>query len=246
MWRRRGAVHEDREFGQAVEVGLDELLGTDDEGMEDDRDLGTDDGSREVDADLAAYEEWREDEPDMAGASFGAAFFGWLVASGTAVLLVALVSAVCTLIGWDKLADWSAGEASTGWLLVGAWIVLVLSMGIGAFSGGYASARMVPSHRERQGLSVWFFSWCAAGLLAGLGYMADRKYDLVARIDWPSLPIAEADRMPAALVALVAILLVTLVGSVLGGAAAGHSGAVYTQWTGGRSVQPRRRQTAER
>jgi hypothetical protein len=49
--------------------------------------------------------------------------------------------------------------------------------------------------------------------------VADRKYDLVVRIDWPSLPIAAADRTAAAVVALVAILLVTLVGAVLGGSA---------------------------
>jgi hypothetical protein len=231
MVRRRGAVYGDRESDQVIEVGLDELFGTDSEGVEDDPDLSTDDGSLQDDADLGvpegsrddkpglAYDEWREDESDLASASLSAAFFGWLVASGTAVLLVALVSGICTLIGWQKLADWSGSRASTGWPFVGAWIVLVLAVGIGAYSGGYASGRMVPSHGGRQGLGVWFFSWCAAGLIAGLGYLADRKYDLVARIDWPTLPIAEADRMQAAVVALVAILLVTLVGAVLGGAA---------------------------
>jgi hypothetical protein len=42
--RRRGAVYGDSEYDQVIEVGLDELLGTDDEGMEDDGALGTDDG----------------------------------------------------------------------------------------------------------------------------------------------------------------------------------------------------------
>jgi hypothetical protein len=221
MMRRRGAVHGDRE-SEVIEVGLDELLRTGYKGADDDPAPGPDDddadpGTDEDDADTS--DEWRANEPDLAGASFGVAFFGWLVAGGTAVLLLALVSAVGALIGGDKLADWSESEAGTGRLHVGAWIVLVLSMGIGAFSGGYASGRMVPSHGVRQGLGVWFFSWGAAGLMAGLGYVADRKYDLVSRIDWPSLPIAEADRTAAALVALVALLLVTLLGAVWGGAA---------------------------
>ncbi len=224
MMRRRGAVHGDRE-SEVIEVGLDELLRTGYEGAEDDPDEGqsgrnqTGDPDTDDDAaDPGTFDEWRAEQPDRAGASFGAAFFGWLVASGTAILLLALVSVVGALIGWEKLADWSESDA-TGWLHVGAWIVLVLSMGIGGFSGGYAAGRMVPSHGERQGVGVWFFSWGAAGLIVGLGYVADRKYDLAARIDWPSLPIAEADRTAAALVALVAILLVTLVGAVLGGAA---------------------------
>jgi hypothetical protein len=214
MMRRRGAVHGDRE-SDVIEVGLDELLRTGDEGAGDDPDPGSD----EDDADPGTIDEWRADEPGLAGASFGAAFFGWLVAGGTAVLLLALVSAVAALIGWDKLADRTESDAGTGWLHVGAWIVLVLSMGVAAFSGGYASGRMVPSHGRRQGVGVWLFSWGAAGLIVGLGHVADRKYDLVARIDWPSLPIAEADRTAAALVALVAILLVTLVGAVSGGSA---------------------------
>ena len=234
MLRRRGTVYGDSEFDQVIEVGLDELLGIDDEGhdeggdegTEDDRDLVTDAGVRDDDAGPDEYDDWREDEPDLAGASFGAAFFGWLVASGTVVLLLALVSGVCSLIGWDELADWPASGAGAGWLLVGAWFVLVLSMGIGAFAGGYASARMVPSHGGRQGLDAWLFSWCAAGVIAGLAYLVDRKYDLVARIDWQSLPIAESDRTPAALVALVAIMLVTLVSSVLGGASADRSRGV--------------------
>ena len=214
MVRRRGAVYGDSESDQAIEVGLDELFGTDDDGMEDDPVLETDEAVRANDADS---DEWRETEPDRPGASIGAAFFGWLVASGTAVLLLAWVGAVCTVIGWDKL--WSGSDAGARWQLVGAWIVLVLSMGIGAFSGGYAGGRMVPAHGWQQGLGVWLFGWCAAGLIAGLGYLANRRYDLVARIDWPSLPVAEGNRTAAVLVALVAILLVTLLGAVLGGAA---------------------------
>jgi hypothetical protein len=162
---------------------------------------------------------WRADQPEQAGASFGVAFFGWLVAGGTVVLLLAFLGAAGTLLGWDKLADWSAGRVSTAWLLVGAWVVLVLTMGIGAFAGGYVGGRMVPSHGARQGLGVWFFGWGAVGLIVGLGYLADRKYDLLARIDWPTVPIAEADRTTTALLALVAILLVTLVGAVWGGIA---------------------------
>ncbi|NIK58420.1 hypothetical protein [Kribbella shirazensis] len=210
-----------------IEVGLDELFRFGSEDEDEDEDEDADAGSEsdyaqpvddEDDAEPDAVEQWRADEPEPAGASFGAAFFGWLVAGSSAVLLVALVSAVGALIGWDKVASWSESRAGGGWVYVGAWIVLVVSTGVGAFLGGYTSGRMVPSQGGRQGLDVWVFSWCASVLILGLGYVADRQYHLAAGVDWPSLPIAEADRTVAVLVALAALLLVTLVGSVLGGA----------------------------
>jgi hypothetical protein len=225
MWHRRGAVYADRESGQVIEVGLDELFGIEAEGLEDegleddDVEVGTVERHLDNDADLSIGDEWREDEPDVVGGAFSAAFFGWLVAGSTVVLLVSLLGVVCSLIGWDRIADWSETDAGMRRLLVGAWILLVLTIGLGAFSGGYASGRMVRSHGGRQGLGVWFFSWIAGGLIVALGLVADRKYDLTARIDWPSLTIAEPDRRLLALVALVAILLVTLVGTLLGGAA---------------------------
>ncbi|MEV0788019.1 hypothetical protein [Kribbella sp. NPDC050459] len=222
MFRRR-----DKESDRVVEVGLDELLwpGASTE-EEPDADAADEPAGERVAGDQRISErragergagERRVGEPAAApvqpGASFGVAFFGWLVASGTSVLLLALVAAVGTVIGWDELADWSRD-----WLFVGLWALLVLSLAIGAFSGGYAAARMVPSQGTRQGLEVWLFSWCAAAVLGGLGYFANRQYDLVARVDWPSVPVAEPDRGLAAVIATAAILLVTLVGAVLGGA----------------------------
>ncbi|HWD83172.1 MAG TPA: hypothetical protein VG497_29935 [Kribbella sp.] len=200
MLRRRDTVHRNRRSEQ-VQVGLDELfwpgVSTVDEG---DVDIPED----------AAEEDENEREP--AGATFGVAFFGWLVASGTSVLLLALVGAVCAWIGWERLQDWASG-----WFFVGLWTLLIVSLGIGAFSGGYAGGRMVPAHGARQGLEVWFFSWCAAAVLATLGYLAVRHQELMANIDWPTVPVAEADRTRAALIAASAILLITLIGAVLGG-----------------------------
>lgn len=230
MVRRRSAVHRDRE-PEVVEVGLDELFWPQDDRadaepqdaeLEDeelqDEEPGANEPSDDED-DPVGYAEWgdeerRDDETEVAGASFGVAFFGWLVASGTAVLLMALVAAVGAVIGWDRVAGWS----KSGWFLVGVWTVLVLSLGVGAYSGGYAGGRMVPCHGGRQGLGVWFFGWSAVGLLAGVSYLAYREHELVASIDWAAIPVAEPDRARAALIALAAILLVTLVGAVLGGA----------------------------
>jgi hypothetical protein len=208
MMRQRGAVHRDP---KVIEVGLDELLQAGYERAQ----RHPDPDSDEDDADRGVVDEWRADE---AGVSFGVAFFGWLVAGGIVVLLLASVGAVGTLIGWDRLAGWE-------WAYVTAWIVVVVSLGIGAFSGGYAGGRMVPAHGGRQGLDVWLLSWGATALIVGLGYVAVHQYSVVARIDLTSLPIAETDRTAAALVGLAAIVLVTLVSAVVGGAAGSRCSA---------------------
>jgi hypothetical protein len=208
MMRQRGAVHRDP---KVIEVGLDELLQAGYERAQ----RHPDPDSDEDDADRGVVDEWRADE---AGVSFGVAFFGWLVAGGIVVLLLASVGAVGTLIGWDRLAGWE-------WVYVTAWIVVVVSLGIGAFSGGYAGGRMVPAHGGRQGLDVWLLSWGATALIVGLGYVAVHQYSVVARINWTSLPIAETDRTAAALVGLAAIVLVTLVSAVVGGAAGSRCSA---------------------
>ncbi|GAA1120303.1 hypothetical protein GCM10009630_17560 [Kribbella jejuensis] len=202
MLRRRDTVHRNRRSEQ-VQVGLDELFWPG---------VSTVDES-DVDIPNDAAEDPKEPEP--AGATLGVAFFGWLVASGTSVLLMALVGAVCAWIGWEKVQDWASG-----WFFVGLWALLVVSLGIGAFSGGYAGGRMVPAHGARQGLEVWLFSWCAAAVLAGVGYLAVRHQQLVANIEWPTLPVPASDRTRAALLASTAVLLITLIGAVLGGTSA--------------------------
>src|SRR6187397_2525808 len=106
MFRRR-----DKESDRVVEVGLDELLwpgaSTEDEP---DADAADEPAGERVAGEQRISErragergagdrgagERRVGEPAAApvqpGASFGVAFFGWLVASGTSVLLLALVA----------------------------------------------------------------------------------------------------------------------------------------------------------
>jgi hypothetical protein len=55
-------------------------------------------------------------------------------------------------------------------------------------------------------------------VLTGLGYLANREYGLVTSVDWSAIPVAAPDRTRAALIGIAAVLLVTLVGAVLGGA----------------------------
>ena len=79
------------------------------------------------------------------GFKFGSAFFGWLTAMGTAVLLTALVAAVGAAIGLSSgTVDAAAADAAqntTAAGIVGA-IALGLVLLIAYFAGGYVAGRM--------------------------------------------------------------------------------------------------------
>ncbi|WP_432945605.1 hypothetical protein ACQPXM_05995 [Kribbella sp. CA-253562] len=153
------------------------------------------------------------------GATFGAAFFGWLVASSIAILTAALLGLAGTLIGWSELAAWLEAQAGTTGPAIASALVLVVIVALAAFTGGYAAGRMVLSHGGRQGLGVWFCSLAAVLLASASAYFADRRYDLVSRVDWSTLPIVDGDWVTVGLTTLGAALLLTAVAAVAGGAA---------------------------
>jgi hypothetical protein len=80
------------------------------------------------------------------GIKFGVAFFGWLAATGMAVLLTALLSAIGIGVGLTAETDpnqvaQQATESATAVGLVSA-IVLALIVFVSYFCGGYVAGRM--------------------------------------------------------------------------------------------------------
>src|SRR4051794_27117257 len=87
------------------------------------------------------------EKSEFGGMKFGSAFFGWLTATGTAVLLTALVAAAGAAVGLgtsggsaDKAVDQANKNASTVGI-VGA-IALVVVLFVAYFCGGYVAGRM--------------------------------------------------------------------------------------------------------
>jgi hypothetical protein len=83
---------------------------------------------------------------EFGGVKIGAAFFGWLAALGTAVLLAALLAATGAAIGLgiidnpEAAADEAAANAETlSW--IGA-IALLVVLFVAYFCGGYVAGRM--------------------------------------------------------------------------------------------------------
>jgi MFS family permease len=152
------------------------------------------------------------------GIKWGAAFFGWLSANGLAVLLVALLSAAGVALGLaDGLdtADEAAAQAET--VGIGGAIAVLVVLFLAYLAGGYVAGRMARFDGVRQGVATWLIGLVVVLLLAAAGALLGAEYNVLQQLNLPRIPIDEGTATTAGIVTLVAILLVTLLGAVLGG-----------------------------
>ena len=155
------------------------------------------------------------------GIKWGAAFFGWLSANGLAVILVALLSAAGVALGLangvstDEAADEAIQQADTVGLsgAIGVLVVLFLAY----LAGGYVAGRMARFDGARQGAATWLIGLIVVVLLAAAGAILGAQYNVLQQLNLPRIPIEEGTATTAGIITLVAILLVTLLGAVLGG-----------------------------
>ncbi|HEY8752100.1 MAG TPA: hypothetical protein VIM40_00415 [Arthrobacter sp.] len=167
----------------------------------------------------------REKE-QFGGIKVGSAFFGWLTATGMAVLLTAFVAAAGTAVGLanntsvDEAVNQVATNGAVG--LVGI-IVLLVILFVSYYSGGYVAGRMARFNGARQGLMVWIWALIAAVVVALLGLIAGQKFNVLANLNsFPRIPVNEGDLTFTGIIAAVAVALIALVGAVLGGLAGMH------------------------
>jgi hypothetical protein len=153
------------------------------------------------------------------GISWGSAFFGWLSANGFAVLLLALLSALGVAFGLTagvQDAQSATDQAATG-LGLGAGIALLVALFLAYLAGGYVAGRMARFDGAKQGVAVWVIGLLVVLLLALAGLVFGSQYNVLSRLDLPRIPIDEGTATTAGIIALVAVLVVTLVAAVLGG-----------------------------
>lgn len=158
------------------------------------------------------------------GVKVGSAFFGWLTATGTAVLLTGLLAAVGTAVGFATetpaadAAD-SAGSSAQTAGLVGAIVLLVVLL-IAYFCGGYVAGRMARFNGVKQGIAVWVWALVIAVVVAVLGLIAGDRFDVVSQLSTlPQLPVSTSDLTTGGIVALLAVAATSLIGAILGGLA---------------------------
>lgn len=178
------------------------------------RDMETEDAQTE--AALSREELLREREAtarrSFGGINWGACFYGWLVALAVTVLLGGIASAVAAGSGVDLNLHHIARS-----LTIGAAITLAVVMLIGYFAGGYVAGRMTRFDGALQGVGVWVVALVVMAIAGGVGAVFGSQYNVMNRINLPSVGFSSHQLGWAALAAGVVALLLMLVGAVLGG-----------------------------
>jgi hypothetical protein len=152
------------------------------------------------------------------GIQWGAAFFGWLSANGLAVILIALLSAAGVALGLAQglnTADEATEQAET--LGLGGGIAILVALFLGYLAGGYVAGRMARFDGARQGLATWLIGLIVVLALAAVGVLLGAQYNVLSQLNLPRIPIEEGTATTAGVITLVAILVVTLLGAVIGG-----------------------------
>ncbi len=158
------------------------------------------------------------------GIKFGSAFFGWLTATGMAVLLIALLAAagvafgVATNTTVDQATQVTQNNTGTAQTvgLVGAITLLVVLL-LAYYCGGYVAGRMARFNGIRQGLAVWLWGVAMALVIAAIAAIAGTQYDVFARLNLPRLPVNEGQVTAVGAIVIGAAILTALIGALLGG-----------------------------
>jgi len=179
-----------------------------------DRHAGREGAVRERAADPGVVQQRQRDE--YGGFNIGAAFFGWLVAVGIAVLLTALLSAAGAAIGLTELSE-SEAKSHAGTISIVGGILLIVVLALSYYAGGYVAGRMSRFDGGRQGLSVWIMGLLVTVALAVLGAIAGSEWNLFSQVNLPRIPIDEGSLATGGAITLVLILLATLVAAIAGG-----------------------------
>jgi MFS family permease len=166
----------------------------------------------------------RREKERFGGMKFGSAFFGWLTATGTAIILTALVASTGTAIGLGNgatagdVADAASSNADTVGLIGGILVAVILL--IAYYCGGYVAGRMARFDGVKQGVAVWLWAIIIAIVLAVVGLIAGSQFDILASLDsFPRIPLNEGAITAGSIVTVVIALVVSLLGAILGGLA---------------------------
>ena len=148
----------------------------------------------------------------------GSAFFGWLTATGMAVLLTAVVTAGGAAVSLAQGNEADAPSVETIGLTEA--IVLLVIFFVAYYCGGYVASRMARFNGMKQGFAVWIWAVVIAVAVAIAATVAGDKYDVLSNLNnFPRIPSNEGDVTTNGIIAALAIAGVTLVGAIMGGLA---------------------------
>jgi hypothetical protein len=159
------------------------------------------------------------------GINWGSAFFGWLVAIGVAALLTAILSAAGTAVGLTQSSPSQAGsqaQSNAGTVGIVGGIVLLAILGLAYYAGGYVAGRMSRFDGPRQGLATWLIGLVVTVILAVAGVVLGAEYNVLSQLNLPRIPVDEGSLTTGGLIALLAIVIVTLLAAMAGGKQGTH------------------------
>lgn len=158
------------------------------------------------------------------GMKFGSAFFGWLTATGTAVLLTALVAAAGAAVGLatngspSDAADAANANADTIGIIGVIAVAVVLF--VAYYCGGYVAGRMARFDGLKQGFAVWLWAIIIAIVVAVLSAIAGAQFNILGNLNsFPRIPVNEGDLTVAGIITAIVVALISLGGALLGGLA---------------------------
>ena len=172
-------------------------------------------------ADRSRAEVVAREKDRFGGMKFGSAFFGWLTATGTALLLTALLAAAGAAVGLGQNVQVPEPTNETAQTvgIVGGIVLLVITL-VAYFCGGYVAGRMARFDGVKQGLGVWLWAVIAAIVVAILSAIAGAQFNILSNLNgFPRIPINEGTLTAGGIIAAIAVAVAALLGAVLGGVA---------------------------
>lgn len=149
------------------------------------------------------------------GFNWGAAFFGWLVATAVSV---PLVSAIGGPIAGSSFSSGRQAASAAGAIGIIAAIVFLLVLALAYYAGGYVAGRMSRFDGGRQGLGVWIIGLVITILLAIAGAILGSQFNVLSQLSLPTVPNAGSLGI-GAVVTLVLVLVATVLAAMAGGKA---------------------------
>jgi hypothetical protein len=171
-------------------------------------------------AGAATVAEAREAQRERYGGADGTAiFFGWLSALGLAALLMAVVAAAGTRLGFATDVSTSDATSNAGTIgIVGAAILVAILL-LAYYGGGYVAGRMARFDGGRQGFRVWLLGLLVTIAAAVAGWIGGSEYNIFEQLNLPRIPVDEGDIATGAIITLVVVLVGTLLAAMAGGKA---------------------------
>jgi hypothetical protein len=156
------------------------------------------------------------------GVKIGSAFFGWLTAVGTVVIITATLAAIGAAMGLEITDDPDAVAEqmgltvdAAGWIGAIAALVVVF---VAYWCGGYVAGRMARFNGVRQGAAVWVWALVIAIVVALLSFAFGARYDVLGDVNvFPRIPVREEDLTLVGIVTAVVVALASLAAAILGG-----------------------------